>query len=298
MRLLVYFHDDPDGWSSARILYKALNDGSFYKKTNWPKFSNIQWIHIQYGEEAKLTKIHKDDYVVMLDFSVQPFSKMIDIAQTVNGFLWIDHHKSAIEEAKKHKFCESFDNVTCYLKEGFGACYFVHEFFYPNKQPPKWLELVAKADVWKHTNDNATHHIMEFMKTYSKQLRNPQSPIWNRLERNLDSVLKVGKVTYDINLKQTVEFLEKFGFETRIGNYSAICVNMKTNSLPFEQLGYDEKYDIMVAFFYTGSVWTISMFSKKVDVSEIAKKMGGGGHAGAAGFQCDTQTLKRFLKLR
>lgn len=33
--------------------------------------------------------------------------------------------------------------------------------------------------------------------------------------------------------------------------------------------------------------WTYSMYSKTVDVSNIAKKYGGGGHRGAAGFNTD-----------
>lgn len=33
--------------------------------------------------------------------------------------------------------------------------------------------------------------------------------------------------------------------------------------------------------------WTYSMYSKIVDVSNIAKKYGGGGHRGAAGFNLD-----------
>ena len=35
--------------------------------------------------------------------------------------------------------------------------------------------------------------------------------------------------------------------------------------------------------------WTVSLYNEngKFDVSEIAKLMGGGGHAGAAGFVCD-----------
>jgi nanoRNase/pAp phosphatase (c-di-AMP/oligoRNAs hydrolase) len=39
-------------------------------------------------------------------------------------------------------------------------------------------------------------------------------------------------------------------------------------------------------FVFDGEQYTVSLYSKTVDVSEIAKKYGGGGHKGAAGFQC------------
>jgi len=299
MSLKVFYHDDPDGWASARIFYKALNDGRLNNTLpHWPKsFESVIWIPIQYGEDHKFKLINTSDYVVMMDFSAQPFDKMIDIAKTCLGFLWIDHHKSAIEDAKTTNFCHLYDNVTCFLKDKYGACYHVFEFFYPDEKPPKWLELIAKADVWIHEDDDSTHHITEFMKHYSNQLRNPKSKLWEYVESL--KAIKLGKMIFTITLERNIEFLKKYGFETSIDNYSAICVNMRSNSLPFEKLKYDEKYDIMVTFYHTGRYWTVSMFSKKdgVDVSQIAKKMGGGGHKNASGFQCNTETLIKFLDL-
>ena len=39
-------------------------------------------------------------------------------------------------------------------------------------------------------------------------------------------------------------------------------------------------------FSFDGDKWTVSLYSTSVDVSEIAKKYGGGGHKGASGFHC------------
>jgi nanoRNase/pAp phosphatase (c-di-AMP/oligoRNAs hydrolase) len=39
-------------------------------------------------------------------------------------------------------------------------------------------------------------------------------------------------------------------------------------------------------FSFDGDEWIISLYSRNIDVSEIAKKYGGGGHKGAAGFHC------------
>jgi nanoRNase/pAp phosphatase (c-di-AMP/oligoRNAs hydrolase) len=51
----------------------------------------------------------------------------------------------------------------------------------------------------------------------------------------------------------------------------------------------EEDYDIMMPFVFDGKRWTVSLYTKKkdIDVSELAKKHGGGGHRQAAGFQCD-----------
>jgi nanoRNase/pAp phosphatase (c-di-AMP/oligoRNAs hydrolase) len=61
-----------------------------------------------------------------------------------------------------------------------------------------------------------------------------------------------------------------------------------TNSQTFDSVWDPEKYDAMLTFGWRRGQWTVSLYSVKqdVDVSEVAVKHGGGGHKGAAGFQC------------
>jgi nanoRNase/pAp phosphatase (c-di-AMP/oligoRNAs hydrolase) len=41
-------------------------------------------------------------------------------------------------------------------------------------------------------------------------------------------------------------------------------------------------------FYFAKNKWVVSLYTTKdIDVSEIAKKYGGGGHKQAAGFTCD-----------
>jgi nanoRNase/pAp phosphatase (c-di-AMP/oligoRNAs hydrolase) len=51
-----------------------------------------------------------------------------------------------------------------------------------------------------------------------------------------------------------------------------------------------DKHDIMIGFILIGNKWSVSLRSAKeeVDVSLIAKRKGGGGHKGAAGFEVKT----------
>jgi len=50
-------------------------------------------------------------------------------------------------------------------------------------------------------------------------------------------------------------------------------------------------HDALMAYGYRGKNWTVSLYHathrKDIDLSKIAMKHGGGGHAGAAGFICD-----------
>ena len=69
-----------------------------------------------------------------------------------------------------------------------------------------------------------------------------------------------------------------------------IAVNkLNTNSQLFDSVWNPEEYDAMLTFGYANGQWTVSLYSDKddVNVGEVAKKHGGGGHVGAAGFQTD-----------
>jgi nanoRNase/pAp phosphatase (c-di-AMP/oligoRNAs hydrolase) len=46
-----------------------------------------------------------------------------------------------------------------------------------------------------------------------------------------------------------------------------------------------------------GSQYTVSLYSETIDVSVIAKKHGGGGHKGAAGFVCPKLPFHSHKKL-
>lgn len=97
------------------------------------------------------------------------------------------------------------------------------------------------------------------------------------------------------------------------GSYKAIALNIgMSNSKVFDSVwrkkcirsgegpsvacpdchgtGYIEPYDLMITFCRrTDRKWNVSLYSTKsdIDCGAIAKNFGGGGHKGAAGFQCD-----------
>ena len=83
------------------------------------------------------------------------------------------------------------------------------------------------------------------------------------------------------------------GFETIFENHKCFAVNLgNCNSEYFKSLP-EGKYDILIPFVYDGNIFIVSMYSKTVDVSEIAKKYNGGGHKGASGFQVKELPFKR-----
>lgn len=78
--------------------------------------------------------------------------------------------------------------------------------------------------------------------------------------------------------------------------YKAICLNTSVfSSNVFKSVYYEGYHDIMIGFQYRGSTdkYKFSMYTTKDDVNilEIAKSFGGGGHAQACGFEINAVNI-------
>ena len=86
-------------------------------------------------------------------------------------------------------------------------------------------------------------------------------------------------------------FAVEHAYTTLFEGYKTICANSSTNP-NHVFVGMDlTPYEVFAAYVFDGKKWTVSLRTHQdnnIDVSEIAKKYGGGGHKKAAGFGCDT----------
>jgi hypothetical protein len=85
--------------------------------------------------------------------------------------------------------------------------------------------------------------------------------------------------------------LMPIGFETSFEGYLCYACNLAhCGSDWFKSLDKDGKfgYPIYMPFYFNGEYFSVSLYTDNpdIDVSKIALKYGGGGHKGAAGFQC------------
>jgi len=132
----IIYHDDPDGWCAAAIAWRALIEEHVYKEDHM--------IPMQYGRELPWKKIQPDEEVYMLDFSLQPFEEMADLAQRCD-LTWIDHHISALEAYEELKV-----PITGLRKDGEAGCELTWRYFYPNHPMPKAVRWIGRYDVWDH----------------------------------------------------------------------------------------------------------------------------------------------------
>lgn len=262
-----YHGSDLDGQCSGALI-----------KSN---YSECKMFPINYGDDFPFDIIEPNETVFMVDFCLQPFVDMIKLYKMCN-LVWIDHHKSAIEDHKKYDI-----KILGRRKIGIGACQLVWEVLY-NNTPPLFVRLLAEYDVWDHTNPLTLpfHYGMGVCKT------DPiNQDFWNMLcdREMVMRIVEDGDIIMKYQNEENRKYADSTAFEINFHGYRCVVINkMITNSKLFDSVWNPDKHDIMISFGWYKNKWGISLYTNKneIDVSQIAKKYGGGGHQGAAGFEC------------
>lgn len=262
-------------------------------------FPDCEMIGINYGQDFPWETIKADETVYMVDFTLQPFDQMEKLAGMCD-LIWIDHHKTEIEEAQ-----ERVANINGIQRIGLGACALVWEFLHHEmgmvKTPAQAVQLLAEYDVWNHSNPDTLpfqYGFRIFENTYPDN-----QELWGRFLTSIvevDEVVELGKMILEYERRQNEKFCSAYSFPTSLlapesgEAFSAIACNKGfTNSKVFDSVWDEERYDLMMTFIrlkLPANKWTVSLYSTKdsIDCGKIARQFGGGGHKGAAGFQCKT----------
>jgi len=278
----IFYHSaDPDGWCSAAIIKNEYPTAELYG--------------INYGESFPWDQIDKQEEVWMADFCLQPFSEMVTLSNSCKRLVWIDHHISALKAYK-----ESGIKIDGIQQDGRGACQWVWQYIYrdPLDKPiPLAVNLIASYDVWDHSDPRTVPFVYGIRSFADTSPHNHL--LWNtilyfedsKIKRKIQSIIDKGHVILEYLHSENSEYVKSYSFETEINGYRVLATNRgMIGKKVFESVWDDNKYDIACTFCRLPSKkWSVSLYSDKpdIDVSEIAKKYGGGGHAGASGFVTD-----------
>lgn len=273
--------------------HKADLDGQCSGAIVKLKYPECEMFGIDYGDDFPWDKIQPDETVYMVDFSLQPFDQMVKLNVLAN-LIWIDHHKTAIEEWEKSDSSE----IKGLQFEGEAGCELTWEYLHPHKKMPKAVELLGRYDVWDHRDPE----VLPFQ--YGMRLQDWQ-PVnkyalwkWGILFRSITfvtSILREGNIIYRYKKQQNKTYAKACSFETDIDGLKVIAANAQlVNSKLFDSVWDDTRHDAMLTFGWRKGRWSVSLYTSKpgIDVGAIAKARGGGGHAGAAGFQCSELPFK------
>lgn len=274
--MICLHHDDLDGRCSAAIVRYALgNDIKFYE--------------VNYSSELPLNLIKKNEDIIIVDFSLSD-DDMKKIEEVTSNITWIDHHKSA-----ERYYYQHLKGLRNFKDKAKAACELCWEFYFPDSEIPRAIELLGDYDKFALKFDPDCFEFHEGMKLKDTS---PESDMWSEFfscyaSDKINETCMIGKYCIKYRDIYYQEMMEKVGYESSYKGKNLYVANLQGfGSPPFGDK--IDKYDIIVSYIMNGKSTSVSLYSKKsdVDVSEIAKSFGGGGHKGAAGFECDTLPFK------
>ena len=282
VRRLCYHHDkDLDGFFSGAVL-----------KYKYPDIELRGW---DYKDEVpSFESMEGYDEVILIDITF-PLDTLLELG-TRTKLTVIDHHISFKKQVDDFPFPVSFEYI---YDDKLSACElgFKHYFGYI----PPIVELVGKYDTWRANGTPEWETSVLPLKYFLYGKVNKPEDVKDYwfisaeelyYEDILDEMIEIGKSIMEYEKKMDESKTTSYAFEKEVYNgLKALCIN--TNFMSSDTLvsKFDSsKHDLMIGFAYNGRNWGISLRSvgDKVDVSQIAKTRGGGGHSQSAGFQVDT----------
>lgn len=259
--LVIYHKNCTDGFSSAFSAYKLLGNKAKY-------------VACSHGDPPPDVA---GKNVAICDFSFDNATTK-ELIKKAKSLVILDHHKSAVVEL--HDISEAKFDMN------HSGAILSWNFFHPGKEPPKFLLYVEDRDLWKWE--------LPYSKEFSKSFDMVPFEFeeFERFEDDsvFDDAIKRG--SYILAYSKTV--IKKIcdnAVSRKIDGLSALVVN---SSHWMSEIGarLSPNCDVAIIWFWDHDkkMTTVSLrsFHDNIDVSEIAKKFGGGGHKKAAGFKLDS----------
>lgn len=253
-------------------------------------YPDCELVGVDYGDDDVIPRVYGRK-VFMVDFSLEPFERMIQLNK-ICSLVWIDHHKSVIEEHEKNPAL-----ILGLRRVGTSGCELTWEYLSHIVKMPFGVRLIGRYDVWDLNYSSKVVPFQEGLKTLKPPITSSEHWIWEKLltrEDDMDYIISIadkGRIVEGYIDYSNARIMEN-AFEATFEGLRTLCVNAGgVGTDTFASLYNPEKHDIMLAFFMRDDrKWTVSLRSTKenIDCGAIAKKYGGGGHKQAAGFRSDT----------
>lgn len=221
--------------------------------------------------------------VYILDFSYPP-QTMKRIADQATSLVLLDHHKTAQEAlaAFEHPKATLVFDMS---RSGAGMAW---DYFHEDKERPWTVNYVEDRDLWRNALPD-TRAINAFLGTIEYSFKT-WTDAWNVGPRGRHDAAEAGR-HIEAKIRQYVREVSKNAIRIQFEGHNVPLVNAPQCDISelLQFLANDEPFS--VGWFQRGDgKFQYGLRSKgDFDVSEIAKRYGGGGHKNAAGFQSDAQ---------
>lgn len=271
---LVCFHGNcPDGMGAAWAAFKKLGKRARY----WQSF---------HGDDPPDCT---GENVAIFDFCY-PHKQMVKIHKECKHVAVRDHHISA------EKDMESFKGGDIVFDQTKSGAVLAWEYFWGNKPIPTMLRMIQDVDLWTRTIEGSDCFVAGLTS---------ENMTFSRMDwaaSNPEKVIEIGKPIIEARNKHC----------EKVAKFSSIC---KINGIDFHVANEPDKSKVSYAgqkiidlkntpaalwsYSHEDNQFSVSLRSNEsvgVDVSEIAKKFGGGGHKFAAAFKSGLPLDEIFKK--
>ena len=272
--LVIYHGNCADGFRDARCFWRKYGTTADY----------VAGVYSQKPPDV----IGRDVFLVDFSYKRVVVEQMLEVA---NSVCLIDHHKTAIEDLRPLKEQEVATNGNG-LGDRFGwfcdlnrsGATLAWDYLFPGEARPLLLGHVEDRDLWRFKLPG-TREIQAYVFSHEYSFE-----LWDKLmSANQVELLKMTAAGAAIERKHHKDVAELVSVCKRrmvIGGYEVPVAN-----LPYT-LASDAAHLMAQNEFFAACYWDtaegrtfgLRAAATGIDVSEIAKQYGGGGHAAAAGF--------------
>ena len=258
---LCLHHNDPDGRASAMIVRRALGP-------------QIRLFEINYGDIVPWDLLESAQRVVIVDFSL-PHDDMLRLAQE-RELTWIDHHITAIQDMADISGAWPGRRSTSEA-----ACVLAWQYYFADHPLPQGVVLIGDKDIWRMA-EAETRPFNEGL--LQENTHTDNLTLWEAIldgDRGLiQRLTSKGQVLLQARLNNLHRAARRFGYPVNFEGYHTLVINRPGEGelieIATQQLGYEVAY-CYVDSFQNGKLMTSVMIgSRSVDVSQIARKFGGG----------------------
>lgn len=266
-KLAVIYHAHClDGFGSAYIVWTIYGD-------------TAEYFPMSYGDE--LPELRDRD-VLFVDFSLKR-GAMLQLAAVNKQITVLDHHKTAEEELTPLFDDDTIDGQFDMRKSGVGITW---GWFNPHMDLPGVFANIQDRDLWQFKFDH-TREICAAMYNVEQDFE-----VWDAYfeSTDYDETLQEGYLLVRQHDKHVKELCDIAQDGYLLSGHNKVPI-VNAPWMFASDLGNKlcEGRDFAVIWYQDKDKYKYSLRSKDsgVDVSEIAKQWGGGGHRNAAGFITD-----------
>ncbi|MCC3646209.1 oligoribonuclease [Cytobacillus oceanisediminis] len=297
----LYTHNDLDGVGCGIVARIAFG------KDGEVRYNSVMGLDYQIEKLLENEKNIKDDFLMITDLSVndENLIRLDDLAKGGGNVRLIDHHKTALHfndyswgrvkvQYEDGRLTAATSLLYEYLQE--------HEMIQPSQALDEFVELVRQYDTWEwDQNENIKAKnlndlffmisIEEFEEKMTERIMNSDTFEFDEFEQKLLNM-------EEKKIERYVRRKKREMIQTFIGEYCTGIVHAESyHSELGNELGKEYPHiDYIAILNLGGKKISFRTIHDHVDVSAVAGKFGGGGHAKASGCSMGKDAYKLFVQ--